>query len=121
LQNTPATKSPAAAIAGAEVAADVVSATADLVANLTVAPAHKGKGRGAVLVRKVSVGRGPVDLAVKAVIGAAAVASVDVMIGAVEASAGVQKNGANFPRCLRLTLILFLRKKVSNRSRVRSN
>jgi len=102
MQNTPATKNLAAVIAGVV----VVAAVADLAIADLAGLVHKGSGVAAeaeVFVRKVSVGRVPVDLvAVKAaiVVVVAEEVSADVMIGAV-VSAAVRKNGANFRLCRR--------------------
>jgi len=120
MQNIPGTKK-LAAIAGvdAALAAAVVIAVRDVI---FVDRARKGKVAKAARVRKVSVDRVlGADLALKAANGAVAVAaSVGVMIAA-EDSVAVLKNGANCRRFPRSTSILFPKKKVSNRSRAKSN
>jgi hypothetical protein len=112
-------KNPAAEI---DAVADAVLAEAAIVGRVVTSVAHALKARAVRvgLVPKVSAGRAQAAVAVfKAVNGAAAVVSADVMTAAADSADA--KNGENSLPFLRSTLISFPRRRVSNRWRAKLN
>jgi hypothetical protein len=122
MQNIPGTKNRVAATAvDAGLAAEVGIA----VRGATVRVGHARKAR-AGFVRKVSAARVRADRDREAdfkVANGARVAAEDFAAATIAEgfAVDVQKNGANCRRCRRSTLILFRKKRASNRWRDRSN